>query len=164
MAEQRPWLKNYSGGVPANIDPEAFCSVVEMMEATFEKYRKQVAFSCMGKSLTFDQIDKMSKQFGAYLLSRGLEPGDRIALMMPNLLQYPIALFGALRAGLVIVNTNPLYTPREMKHQFTDFRSQSRCDSRKLRFQSRTNPWRNGYQNRHPHQHWRNAWGRSKEP
>jgi len=120
MTEQRPWLKNYPGGVPANIDPEAFCSVVEMMEATFEKYRKQVAFSCMGKGLTFDQIDKMSRNFGAYLLSRGLEPGDKIALMMPNLLQYPVALFGALRAGLVIVNTNPLYTPREMKHQFSD--------------------------------------------
>ncbi|MCB0653133.1 MAG: AMP-binding protein [Saprospiraceae bacterium] len=120
MTEQRPWLKNYPGGVPANIDSDAYCSVVEMMEATFNKYRKKVAFICMDKGITFDQVDKMSRDFGAYLLSRGLEPGDKIALMMPNLLQYPIALFGALRAGLVIVNTNPLYTPREMKHQFTD--------------------------------------------
>ncbi|MCB0629989.1 MAG: AMP-binding protein [Saprospiraceae bacterium] len=120
MNEERPWLKHYPKGVPANIDPDAYPNLVAMLEETFEKYRKLPAFACMGKSLTFDQIDKMSRQFGAYLHSRGLEPGDRIALMMPNMLQYPIALFGALRAGLVVVNTNPLYTPREMEHQFTD--------------------------------------------
>lgn len=120
MSDNRPWLKNYPSGVPANINPEEYQNLVEMFEETFEKYRKLPAFQCMGKSITFDQLDKMSKQFGAYLLSRGLEPGDKVALMMPNLLQYPIALFGALRAGLVIVNTNPLYTPREMKHQFSD--------------------------------------------
>ncbi|MCB0642611.1 MAG: AMP-binding protein, partial [Phaeodactylibacter sp.] len=120
MSETRPWLKNYPKGIPANIDPESYPSVVALIEETFEKYRKLPAFACMGKSITFDQLDKQSKQFGAYLRSRGLEPGDRIALMMPNLLQYPIALFGALRAGLVVVNTNPLYTPREMQHQFTD--------------------------------------------
>jgi long-chain acyl-CoA synthetase len=120
MIDDRPWLKNYPNGVPANINPNEYQNLVEMFEETFEKYRKLPAFTCMGKSITFDQLDKMSKQFGAYLLSRGLEPGDKIALMMPNLLQYPIALFGALRAGLVIVNTNPLYTPREMKHQFSD--------------------------------------------
>ena len=120
MSDQRPWLKNYPKGVPANIDPDAYCSLVEMFEETFKKYAKKPAFSCMGKAITFAELDKKSKQFGAYLRSRGLEPGDKIALMMPNLLQYPIALFGALRAGLVVVNTNPLYTPREMRHQFTD--------------------------------------------
>ncbi len=120
MNEPRPWLKNYPKGVPANIDPEAYSSLVELFENTFEKYRKQQAFACMGKSITFDQLDQLSRQFGAYLQSRGLQPGDKIALMMPNLLQYPIALFGALRAGLVVVNTNPLYTPREMRHQFSD--------------------------------------------
>ncbi len=120
MNEQRPWLKNYPNGVPANINPDAYPSLVDMLEATFEKYRGLKAFSCMGKEMTYDQLDKMSRQFGAYLQSRGLEPGDKIALMMPNLLQYPVALIGALRAGLVIVNTNPLYTPREMHHQFTD--------------------------------------------
>ena len=120
MSENRPWLKQYPSGVPANIDPDAYENLVEMFEETFEKYRKLPAFQCMGKSITFDQLDKMSTQFGSYLLSRGLEKGDKVALMMPNLLQYPIALFGALRAGLVIVNTNPLYTPREMKHQFKD--------------------------------------------
>jgi long-chain acyl-CoA synthetase len=120
MNEERPWLKHYPKGVPANIDPDAYPNLVAMLEETFEKYRKLPAFACMGKSMTFDEIDKLSRQFGAYLHSRGLEPGDRIALMMPNMLQYPIALFGALRAGLVVVNTNPLYTPREMEHQFTD--------------------------------------------
>lgn len=120
MSEQRPWLRNYPKGIPANIDPDAYPSLAAMLEETFEKYKNKPAFSCMGKELTFKQIDKLSKQFGAYLNSRGLQPGDKIALMMPNLLQYPIALFGALRAGLIIVNTNPLYTPREMHHQFSD--------------------------------------------
>ena len=120
MSDARPWLQNYPQGIPANIDPDAYDSVVSLIEETFEKYRKKPAFACMGKSMTFDQIDKQSRAFGAYLLSRGLEPGDRVALMMPNLLQYPIALFGALRAGLIVVNTNPLYTHREMRHQFTD--------------------------------------------
>ena len=120
MWDQRPWLKNYPEGVPANIDADAYPNLISLLEATFKKYGKKPAFSCMGKEITFEQVDKMSMQFAAYLHSRGLEPGDKIALMMPNMLQYPIALFGCLRAGLVIVNTNPLYTPREMKHQFTD--------------------------------------------
>ncbi|MEM0992083.1 MAG: AMP-binding protein [Bacteroidota bacterium] len=119
-AEQRPWLKNYPSGVPANIDPDKYESVVNMLEESFEKYKKLPNFSCMGKTLTYGEIDKMSQQFGAYLQSRGLKKGDKVALMMPNLLQYPIALFGAVRAGLVVVNTNPLYTPREMEHQFVD--------------------------------------------
>jgi long-chain acyl-CoA synthetase len=120
MADQAPWLRNYSKGVPANIDENAYCSLVELLDATFKKYADKPAFSCMGKEMSFAEVDRLSIQFGAYLHSRGLEPGDKIALMMPNLLQYPIALFGCLRAGLVIVNTNPLYTPREMRHQFTD--------------------------------------------
>ncbi len=120
MIDQRPWLKNYPKGIPANIDPDAYCCLVDMLEETFKKYSSLPAFTCMGKAMTFGQIDKLSKQFGAYLISRGLEKGDRIALMMPNMLQYPIALFGALRAGIVVVNTNPLYTPREMHHQFQD--------------------------------------------
>jgi long-chain acyl-CoA synthetase len=119
-AEQRPWLKNYPKGVPANIDTDAYPNLVSMLQESFSRYSDRPAFSCMGKTITFSQLDRLSAQFGAYLLSRGLEPGDRIALMMPNLLQYPIALFGALRAGLIVVNTNPLYTPREMLHQFND--------------------------------------------
>lgn len=120
MSEHRPWLTNYPGGVPANINPDAYATVVDLFNDCFKKYQSLPAFSCMGKQLTYKQIDKMSKAFGAYLQSRGLEKGDKIALMMPNMLQYPIALLGAVRAGLIIVNTNPLYTAREMHHQFTD--------------------------------------------
>jgi len=118
--DQRPWLKNYPKGIAANIDTSKYETLVEFLEDCFKKFNKNTAFTCMGKSITFGQLDTMSRNFGAYLHSRGLQPGDKIALMMPNLLQYPITLFGALRAGLVVVNTNPLYTPREMKHQFLD--------------------------------------------
>ena len=120
MTDQRPWLKNYPPGIPANIDYSKYETLVDFIAECFTKYKAKIAFECMGTKLTYGEIDKMSTQFGAYLHSRGLKPGDRIALMMPNLLQYPIAVFGALKAGLIIVNTNPLYTPREMLHQFTD--------------------------------------------
>lgn len=116
----KPWLAKYPSGIPANIDVDKYNSLVEIIDENLKKFSDKTAFSNFGKELSYKQIDQMSEAFGAYLQSRGLEPGDRIALMMPNLLQYPIALFGALRAGLVIVNTNPLYTPREMHHQFTD--------------------------------------------
>lgn len=119
MTEKR-WLKNYPKGVPANIDPEAYPRLTDMLDECLKKYRDLPAFIFMGKTLTFGELDRLSTNFAAYLHSRGLEPGDRIALMMPNMLQYPIVLFGALRAGLIVVNTNPLYTPREMRHQFMD--------------------------------------------
>ncbi|MBK9270726.1 MAG: AMP-binding protein [Saprospiraceae bacterium] len=118
--EQRPWLKHYPAGIPANIDAEAYCSLIEFAEECFKKYKKLTAFTLMGKSITYHDLDQRSLHFAAYLHSRGLKPGDKIALMMPNLLQYPVAIFGALRAGLVIVNTNPLYTPYEMEYQFND--------------------------------------------
>ncbi len=120
MADSRPWLANYPSGIPANINPDEYSSLIQLFDEIFKKYASKPAFTCMGKTLKFSQIDKASRQFAAYLHSRGLEPGDRIALMMPNMLQYPICLFGALRAGLIVVNTNPLYTPREMKFQFVD--------------------------------------------
>ncbi len=116
----RPWLKHYPANMPANIDPNTYKNLLEVLDMTFKKYRYKTAFTCFGKDMTFDEVDRYSKQFAAYLHSRGLVPGDKLAIMMPNILQYPIVLFGALRAGLVIVNTNPLYTPREMKHQFND--------------------------------------------
>jgi long-chain acyl-CoA synthetase len=116
----KPWLKNYPAGVPANIDPAQYPRVVDALDECFRKYADLPAFVYMGKTLTFREVDNLSRDFGAYLHSRGLEPGDRIALMMPNVMQYPIALFGCLRAGLILVNTNPLYTPREMRHQFVD--------------------------------------------
>ncbi|MDX1479844.1 MAG: AMP-binding protein [Saprospiraceae bacterium] len=120
MSEARPWLANYPTGVPANIDPDKYPNLNAFLKDTMEQFKSRPAFSCMGKELSYGQVNKMSTQLGAYLHSRGLEPGDRVALMMPNLLQYPIAIFGCLKAGLVCVNTNPLYTPREMLHQFKD--------------------------------------------
>ena len=118
--DTRPWLKHYPEGVPANIDPNEYPTLVDYIKTKCNEFKKRPAFSCMGKVITYGEVDKLSDQFGAYLLSRGLEPGDRVAIMMPNLLQYPIALFGCLKAGMIIVNTNPLYTPREMEHQFND--------------------------------------------
>ncbi len=118
--EKRPWLSNYPVGVPANINTSEYTTLLEFAEECFEKYKKLDAYENFGKKLKYGELDKLSTQFGGYLASRGLKPGDKIALMMPNLLQYPIALFGALKAGLVVVNTNPLYTPREMEHQFKD--------------------------------------------
>jgi long-chain acyl-CoA synthetase len=120
MIEERPWLKNYAKGVPANIDVDMFPTVVDYVTQMMEKFSHRPAFSCMGKEISYSKVDKQSTQLAAYLQSRGLEPGDKIALMMPNLLQYPIALFACFKAGLIVVNTNPLYTPREMLHQFTD--------------------------------------------
>lgn len=117
---EKPWLQHYPAGVPANIDPDQYHRVIDMVEESFKKFADRPAFVFMGKTMTFRELDEKSAAFGAYLRSRGLEPGDRVALMMPNLLQYPIAMFGVLRAGLILVNTNPLYTPREMKHQFVD--------------------------------------------
>lgn len=116
----RPWLRNYPPGIPANIDTTQYKTLVDFLKECFTKYSKLNAFECMGKKMTYAEADRLSTQFGAYLHSRGLKPGDRIALMMPNLLQYPIAVFGALKAGLIIVNTNPMYTPREMLFQFED--------------------------------------------
>ena len=116
----RPWLRNYPPGIPVNIDTTQYETLVDFLKDCFTKYSKLNAFECMGKKMTYAEADRLSTQFGAYLHSRGLKPGDRIALMMPNLLQYPIAVFGALKSGLIIVNTNPLYTPREMFFQFED--------------------------------------------
>lgn len=116
----KPWLSQYPAGVPETINFNQYACLVELIEESFKKYSSLNAFSNMGKSLRYAEVDTLSRNFAAYLLSQGLVPGDRIVLMMPNCLQYPVCLFGALRAGLVVVNTNPLYTPREMKHQFND--------------------------------------------
>lgn len=117
----RNWLKHYPPGVPADIDPEAYPSLKEAIEEAFTNYRQQPAFTNMGATLTYAQLDELSRAFAAWLQHKaGLIPGDRVALMMPNVLQYPVALFGALRAGMVVVNTNPLYTARELEHQLKD--------------------------------------------
>jgi long-chain acyl-CoA synthetase len=120
VMENFPWVKHYPEGIPAEINLYDYSSVVELFEKSCEKYRHKVAFENMGVTMTYDQVDKLSKDFAAYLQSIGLQKGDRIAIQMPNLLQFPVAFFGALRAGLIVVNTNPLYTPREMEHQFKD--------------------------------------------
>ncbi|MEQ8476423.1 AMP-binding protein [Fulvivirga sp.] len=115
------WIKRYPKGIPADIEELKHNSLVEMFEECFEKYSNQDAFENMGKALTFSQVDELSLNFASYLQNNcKLKKGDTIAIQMPNCLQYPIALIGALRAGLKVVNTNPLYMPREMEHQFKD--------------------------------------------
>ncbi|GMV30920.1 MAG: long-chain-fatty-acid--CoA ligase [Rhodanobacteraceae bacterium] len=121
MSNPRPWLANYPSGVPAEIDLSEFSSVVAVLESACERFRNRPAFANMGKQLSYDDVDRLSRQFAAFLSGDlGLQRGDRVALMMPNVLQYPIAIFGVLRAGLTVVNTNPMYTPRELKHQLVD--------------------------------------------
>jgi long-chain acyl-CoA synthetase len=117
----RTWLKQYPPGVPADIDPDAYASLKELIEEAFKTYRHLPAFTNMGATLSYAQLDELSRAFAAWLQKKsGLNRGDRVALMMPNVLQYPVALFGVLRAGMVVVNTNPLYTPRELEHQLKD--------------------------------------------
>jgi long-chain acyl-CoA synthetase len=115
-----PWLKKYPKGTPAEIKLYEFESLTDLFEKSCSKFQDRVAFENMGATMTFKEVDRLSRDFAAYLQSVGLKKGDRIAIQMPNLLQFPIAFFGALRAGLTVVNTNPLYTPREMEHQFKD--------------------------------------------
>ncbi|HEY4170446.1 MAG TPA: long-chain-fatty-acid--CoA ligase [Reyranella sp.] len=116
----RPWLGSYPPGVPADIDASRYASLVALMEESFSRYADRVAYSFMGKDLRYGEIDKQSRAFGAYLQGLGLAKGDRVAVMMPNCPQYPIAVAGILRAGLILVNVNPLYTPRELEHQLKD--------------------------------------------
>ncbi len=117
---ERFWLKEYPAGVPADVDASQYQSVTELIEEAFRKYGAREAYVSMGKSMTFREVDELSRNFGAWLQSRGLSKGARIALMMPNVLQYPVAIAGVLRAGHVVVNVNPLYTPRELSHQLKD--------------------------------------------
>lgn len=114
------WLKHYPEGVPHEIDPDQYPSLVALLEESFQKYRDRAAYKFLGKTVTFGQVDDQSRAFAAYLQSQGLEKGDRVAIMMPNVPQYPIAVAGILRAGMVVVNVNPLYTPRELEHQLKD--------------------------------------------
>jgi long-chain acyl-CoA synthetase len=119
--QDRPWLAQYPAGVPAEIDVDEFPSVVSVLERAIALYRDRPAFANLGKVLTYADIDDASARFAAYLLGAlNLKSGDRVAIMMPNCLQYPIATFGILRAGLTVVNVNPLYTPRELEHQLVD--------------------------------------------
>ncbi len=116
----RLWLKHYPPGMPHEIDASQYASLVALLEESFAKYRDRKAFICMDKSITYGELDALSRDFAAYLQSSGLKFGDRVAIMMPNVLQYPVATAGVLRAGMTVVNVNPLYTPRELEHQLND--------------------------------------------
>jgi long-chain acyl-CoA synthetase len=117
---EKTWLKFYDPRVSADIDADRYASVVDIFEQSVKKFKDKVAFINMGQSMTFGELDKLSAQYAAYLQNSGLKRGDAVAIMMPNLLQYPVAMFGVLRAGMVVVNVNPLYTARELKHQLND--------------------------------------------
>src|SRR4051812_28379865 len=121
MTNDFPWFRHYPAGTPHEIGPLEYSSLVELFEVASKKFGDQIAFDNLGATLTFSEVDSLSTAFGAYLQKKlGLKKGDRIAIQMPNLLQFPVAFIGAIKAGLIVVNTNPLYTPREMEHQFKD--------------------------------------------
>ncbi len=117
---EKIWTKRYPAGVPSTIDPDHYASLIEILEESFTKYPDRIAFVNMDQQLSYKELEQYSRDFAAYLQAQGLQKGDAVAIMMPNLLQYPIALFGTLRAGMTVVNVNPLYTPRELKHQLSD--------------------------------------------
>jgi long-chain acyl-CoA synthetase len=114
------WLKQYPAGVPATVKTDLYPSLVALLEESFRKYRDLPAYSFMGRSVSFGLVDDLSRAFAAWLQAQGLARGDRVAIMMPNVPQYPVAVAGILRAGYVVVNVNPLYTPRELEHQLKD--------------------------------------------
>ncbi|MFA9219151.1 MAG: long-chain fatty acid--CoA ligase [Sphingomonadaceae bacterium] len=122
---EKIWLKSYPPGVPTEIDPNQYRSLVQLLEESFHKFADRNAFVCMDKFLTYRELDNYSKRLGAWLQSRGLKKGARVAVMMPNVLQYPIAIAAILRAGYTVVNVNPLYTPRELEHQLNDSGSEA---------------------------------------
>jgi long-chain acyl-CoA synthetase len=117
---EKLWLKNYPEGVPAEVDVKQYASLVDLMEEAFQTYATRNAYAFMDRFTTFGELDRLSAAFGAWLQSRGIRPGARVAIMMPNVIQYPVAVAGVLRAGCVVVNVNPLYTPRELEHQLKD--------------------------------------------
>jgi len=117
---EKVWLKHYPAGVPAEVRTDVYPSLVALLEESFRKYRDLPAYKFMGKTISFGQVDDLSRAFAAWLQAQGLARGDRVAIMMPNVPQYPVAVAGILRAGFVVVNVNPLYTPRELEHQLKD--------------------------------------------
>src|SRR6476646_1749478 len=120
-AVDKPWLKQYPVGVPHDIGPLRYSSLTQLFAESCERFRDLPAFSNMGTAMTYAEFDRRSRHFAAYLQKRqGMQPGERLAIMLPNVLQYPVVVFGALRAGLVIVNCNPLYTARELEYQLRD--------------------------------------------
>ncbi|WP_292295547.1 long-chain fatty acid--CoA ligase, partial [Mesorhizobium sp.] len=122
---EKPWLKNYPKNMPADIGPLPYDSIGDFLVGACKQFASRPAFVCMGKSISYAELERLSAAFGAYLQSKGLEKGARVALMMPNVLQYPVAMMAVLRAGFTVVNVNPLYTPRELEHQLKDSGAQA---------------------------------------
>ncbi|MGK0271121.1 MAG: long-chain acyl-CoA synthetase, partial [Cocleimonas sp.] len=123
---EKVWLKSYPEGVPEFIDTSEYKSLADLFEKSIAEFKDRPAYTNLGRSISFSELDELSRDFAAYLTNQGgLKKGDRIAIMMPNLIQYPIVLFAALRAGLIVVNTNPLYTDRELEHQLKDSDAQA---------------------------------------
>ena len=119
--QDRPWLATYREfGIPADIGPHPHASVTAMLEAAMSRYASKLAFVSFGERLTYGDVDRLSRDFAAYLQAQGIKRGDRIAVMVPNILAFPVAMLGIIRAGAVQVNVNPLYTPRELAHQLRD--------------------------------------------
>jgi len=114
------WLKSYPEGMPAEIDVTQYQSLVQLLEEAFKKFSARNAYACMGKFLTYGELDTMSRQVASWLQSKGIKKGARVAIMLPNVLQYPVVMAAILRAGYAVVNVNPLYTPRELEHQLKD--------------------------------------------
>ncbi|HET9822868.1 MAG TPA: AMP-binding protein, partial [Burkholderiaceae bacterium] len=117
---EKIWLKQYPAGVPGTVPTDVYRSLVALFDESLARYRERSAYRYMGRAITFGRIDEMSRAFAAWLQSQGLARGDRVAVMLPNVPQYPVAVMGILRAGMVVVNVNPLYTPRELEHQLKD--------------------------------------------
>ena len=117
---ERIWLKNYPEGVPPDIRYDEYKSLGDLFDRHVKEFADRPAYHCMGAEITFGELDRLSRDFGAWLQGKGLKKGSRVAIMMPNCLQYPVALFGTLRAGMTVVNVNPLYTARELEHQLKD--------------------------------------------
>ena len=117
---EKIWLNHYDSRVAPEIDPDRYASIIDILDESVAKYGDKTAYINMGQTISFSELDSLSRHFAAYLMNNGFKPGDAIAIMMPNLLQYPVALFGILRAGMTVVNVNPLYTARELKHQLND--------------------------------------------
>ena len=121
FTDSRPWLKQYPEGVPADVDLNRYSSLVQLLNESFVRHADKPAYTMMGRDMTYGELDRASRSLAAYLQQLpGMQAGDRVAVMMPNILQYPIAVAAILRAGLVLVNVNPLYTARELEHQLKD--------------------------------------------
>jgi long-chain acyl-CoA synthetase len=117
---EKIWLQQYPSGTPTTVDPAEWSSLKALIEGSCRRYADRVAYTSMGRAMTYAELDRLSARFGAWLHNMGLKPGDRVAIMLPNLLQYPVVMFGALRVGMTVVNTNPLYTATELEHQLKD--------------------------------------------